>query len=98
MTLLTAVVRAGRLELPEPLDLPDGTELRIEVPDDAPPTPEEIACALAAMERFVPLEFSDEEEVAWQAERASRKAAEKSAFFEQGERLRSLWDAPVSPR
>jgi len=38
MTTMTAIVRNGQLELPKPLDLPDGTEVEIHLPE--PDTPE----------------------------------------------------------
>ncbi len=84
----------------EPTELPEGTELLIPLPegDDGAPSPEEIARTLAAMDRFEPLAMSPEEWSAWEANRAARKAAEKSAFFDHAERLRSMWDGPVSPR
>jgi hypothetical protein len=37
MTTIKAIVRNGRIEVDEPIDLPDGTELRIPIPDPAPP-------------------------------------------------------------
>lgn len=42
---IRGVVRNGRIEVEEPLDLPDGTPVaisRVEVDDDAPLPPEEI--------------------------------------------------------
>jgi hypothetical protein len=32
MTTITAIVRNGRIEVDEPIDLPDGTELTIPIP------------------------------------------------------------------
>ncbi len=37
MTTIKAIVRGGRLETSEPIDLPDGTELTIPIPDERPP-------------------------------------------------------------
>jgi len=60
---IRGVVRNGRIEVEEPLDLPDGTPVaisRVEVDDDAPLPPEEIARILAAMKNIEPLELTPE--------------------------------------
>lgn len=54
MSAIVGIVRGGRIELDEPLDLPDGTAINIPLPtglsnDDPPMTPEEIERTLAAM-------------------------------------------------
>lgn len=100
MTTITATVRGGRLEVAEPVNLPDGTELRVQLPDvgsDAPLPADEIARVLAAMDRVEPFDWSAAERAAWEAERVAQKAREKAQFAEQSERLRRLWDAPVPP-
>lgn len=100
MTTITATVRGGRLEVTEPIDLPDGTELRVQLPDvgaDAPVPPDEIARVLAAMDRVEPFDLSAADRAEWEAERAAQKAREKAQFAEQSEQLRRLWDAPVPP-
>jgi len=99
---MTATVRAGRLELPQPIDLPDGTEIEIRLPeqmasdpsqdDDAPMTPDEIARTLAAMEKVEPLEMSDEERAALEADRLARKEGEKAHFEEHAEKLQRIWE------
>jgi hypothetical protein len=98
---ITATVRGGRLEVDEPINLPDGTELRIPLPDggdEGPMSPDEIARVLAAMDRTEPFDLTDAERAAWDAERQARKACEKAAFAEEGEKLRGMWDDPVPPR
>lgn len=105
---ITAIVRAGRLELPRPLDLPDGTEVTVYLPGerdadggmsgaewlaqppavDLPPTPEDIADALAAMDRVEPFVMTDEEYARWQADLAAQKAWEKAHFFEHADGLK----------
>lgn len=35
MTTIRAIVRLGRIEVDEPIDLPDGTELLIPIPESA---------------------------------------------------------------
>jgi hypothetical protein len=71
MNTIKATVRNGRIEVDEPLDLPDGTELLIPLPngaeereEDEPMTPEEIARVLAAMEKIEPFDWTDEERAA----------------------------------
>ncbi len=101
MSTIKATVRGGRLEVDEPINLPDGTELEISLPDDGgdgPMTADEVARVLAAMDRMIPFELSDGERAAWEAERAAWKAREKAAFAEQGEKLRRMWDDPIPPR
>src|SRR5262249_44565917 len=65
------VIRSGRVEVEEPIDLPDGSVVTITghphgrcvglSDDDRPPTTEEIAATLAAMDAIEPLELSDDE-------------------------------------
>jgi hypothetical protein len=101
MSTIKATVRGGRLEVDEPINLPDGTELEIPLPDDGdegPMPPNEIARVLAAMDRIEPLDLTDAERAAWATERAARKAREKAEFAEQSEKLRRMWDDPVPPR
>jgi len=100
-TTITATVRGGRLEVAEPINLPDGTELLIplpNIPNEGPMPPDEIARRLAAMDQMIPFELSDAERAAWETERQARKAQEKAQFAEQSERLRRMWDDPLPPR
>ena len=54
----------GRVEVAEPIDLPDGTEVVVTttagIADDGPVPPEEIAHVLAAMWRMQPLDIPDD--------------------------------------
>ncbi len=70
--MIRGVVRNGRIELLDPLDLPDGTEVMI-APDsgDQPLAPDDIARIAAATTHF---SLSPEEEAEWQAERAKRQS------------------------
>ena len=56
------VVRNGRVEVDEPLALPDGAEVLVRgwaaAPDDAPPTADEIAATLRAMDAVEPPDWS----------------------------------------
>jgi hypothetical protein len=89
MSLIKAVVRNGRIETDEPLDLPEGTELLIPIPDrfedDEPGwdnSPEGIAAWLAWSESLEPLIFTEEEKAAWEADRRARKEWGKDLFDE----------------
>jgi hypothetical protein len=97
MTTITATVRGGRLEVSEPIDLPDGTELRIPLPD-GPLSPEELARVLAAMERMRPFDLTDAERAAMEADRQAQREREKAEFVAEGERLKRMWDDPIPPR
>ncbi len=78
--LMKGVIRNGRVEVAEPINLPDGSEVTITgrahgkflglEDNDRPMTPSEIAEALAAMEKVEPFDMTDEE-------RASADAWEK---------------------
>jgi hypothetical protein len=98
MTTIRAVVRDGRIEVDEPLDLPNGTVLQIPVPldveqtTDEPMSPEEIRDVLAAMDRMEPLQMSDAELAAWEADRKTRKNREKALFVERAEKLGRMWE------
>jgi acyl-CoA reductase-like NAD-dependent aldehyde dehydrogenase len=101
MTALTAIVRNGRLELPGPIDLPDGTEVEVRLPESAgtasgaeegPMTPEEIARPQEAMDKIEPWEMTEEERAALEADRKARKEWEKAHFEERAEKLRRCWE------
>jgi len=96
MTTIKAVVRNGRIEVEEPLDLPDGTILQIPVPGEAETddemSPEEIQRVLAAMDRMQPLQLTDAELAAWEADRTARKEREKASFFDRADKLRGMWE------
>jgi hypothetical protein len=74
MNAIRAVVRNGRLETEEPVNLPDGTEITISLPDveDREPgwdtSPEAIAAWIARDQATVPPPFDPvewEESMAW---------------------------------
>jgi hypothetical protein len=94
MTTIRATVRGGRIEVDEPIDLPDGTQLLIPIPNgeaDDEMGPEEIARVLAAMDRLEPLEMTEAELAAWEADRQARKEAEKADFARRAARVEGLW-------
>lgn len=94
MSTIKATVRNGRIEPEGPLDLPDGTEVQITVPekDDEPMSQAEIDRVLAAMDRMEPLQMTDAELAAWEADRRARKEWEKARFFEHADKLRKMWE------
>jgi len=77
MTTIKAIVRNGRIEVDEPIDLPDRTELRIPIPDFAPTlgirddewsdTPEAIEAWIRWYDLLEPMEFTPAERAAWNA-------------------------------
>ena len=99
MTTIKAIVRGGRLEVEEPIDLPDGTEVDISVREtDTLMSPEEIERVRAAMDQMIPFVMSDEELAAWEAERQERKEWEKARFFDRAESIRRMIDGEIPPR
>ncbi len=78
--VMKGVIRNGQVEVAEPINLPDGSEVTITghangkfpgLPDnDRPMTPSEIAEVLAAMKKIEPFDMTDED-------RASADAWEK---------------------
>jgi hypothetical protein len=98
MMTITAIVRNGRIEVNEPLDLPDGTILQIPVPGDEEKvdresmSQEEILRVLDAMDHMQPLQMSDAELAAWEADRQARKESEKARFIESAKKLHGMWE------
>jgi hypothetical protein len=98
VSTIKAVVRNGRIETDEPLDLPEGTELLIPVPGSADDedgwdnSPEGIAAWLKWYDTLEPLIFTDDERAAWEAEQQARKDWEKAHFDEYAAKLRKAWE------
>ena len=61
--MLLGYIRNGRVEVSEPMDWPDGTEVVVATKltrlDDDPVPPEEIVRVLAAMHKLQPLDIPD---------------------------------------
>jgi hypothetical protein len=94
MTTIKATVSGGRLDLQVPTDWPDGTEVEIHpvgVTDDMMPS-DEVARLLALMDQAEPLDLSDAERAAWEAERQVRKEWEKTQFAEHAAKLKRMWE------
>ena len=98
MSTLRGIIRNGQVIVTEPTDLPDGTEVEIlpvgrsTVDEEGPMTPDEIARTLVAMDKIEPLEMSDAERAAIEADRQARKEWEKAHFDEHADRLRRIWE------
>jgi hypothetical protein len=86
MTAIKAIVRNGKIEVREPLNLPDGTELTIPIPDTAPilgvrdedwsDSKEAIEAWIRWYDSLEPLEFTADELAAWKAARREQKEFE----------------------
>ena len=99
MGAIKGVVRNGRIETEEPLDLPEGTEVVISLAQGHPDeeeggdnSPEAIAAWLRWYDSLEPLIFTDEELAAWEADRRARKEWEKAHFEEYAEEMRRIWE------
>ena len=76
MTTIKAIIRNGRIEVDEPIDLPDGTELTIPIPassatlgirdEDWSDTPEAIEAWIRWYDALEPLDFTPAERAASQ--------------------------------
>ena len=101
MTTIKAIIRNGRIEVDEPIDLPDGTELRIPMPDLAPTlgirddessdTPEAIEAWIRWYDSLEPVAFTPEERAAWDAARREQKQFELAQWQLQSQRLEELF-------
>jgi len=99
MSMIHATVRKGRVETDQPVPFAEGTRLTISPEAEAVPaceanwkdTPEAIEAWLKWLDSLEPLEFTEEEKVALEKDRAERKAWEKEHFNERAERLEKLW-------
>ncbi len=95
---IKAIVRGRRLELDVPADWPDGTEVEIQPlgqrtnGDADAMSPRQIAETLAAMDAAEPMDLSDAEQAAWEAELRARKEGEKTEFFEHVKKLSGMWE------
>jgi hypothetical protein len=100
--VMKGIIRHGQIVVTEPINLPDGSEVTImgsrhgqilgEEDNDRPPTQEQIAATLAAMEKIEAFVWTDKERAAWETERRARKEWEKANFAEHAEKLRRIWE------
>ncbi|HVC93663.1 MAG TPA: hypothetical protein VND64_08235 [Pirellulales bacterium] len=95
---IKATVKGRRLELDVPDDWPDGTEVEIQPLGQGTNgnadamSPQQIAETLAAMDQVEPMDLSDAEQAAWEAERRARKEGEKAEFLEHAKKLGRMWE------
>ena|SRR5437870_2832653 len=97
MTTIKAIVRNGRIEVDNLIDLPDGTELTIPIPDsagtsgladeDRSESPEAIAEWMRWYDALEPLVFTAEERAAWQAARKEQKEFELAQWQKRSQRI-----------
>ena len=99
MTTIKATIRNGRIEPDEPLNLPEGSHLLISLPDGLETahdvnglSQEEIDHDLVAMKCMFPLQMTDAELTAWEADRQAQKEWEKAQFVAHSEKLRRMWE------
>jgi len=95
---LKGIIHNGQVVLPQPTNLPEGTEVEI-VPvglanpaDEGPETPDEICRVLAAMDEVQPFEMTDRDRAMIELERQARRDWEKARFNEHAEGLREIWE------
>ncbi len=102
MKTILAVWRKGQIVPTQDVDWPEGTALTVG-PVDQPlvddrdgdilgDDPASIARWLAWFDSLEPLNFTPEEESAWQAARRERRDWEKSQFNDRAERLREMFE------
>ena len=97
LSTLKGIIHNGQVVLPQPTDLPEGTEVVV-VPvglglatDDESGSDDEIARTLTAMDAVEPFEMSDDERDAISRDRQARKEWDKAHFNERSEQLRGMW-------
>lgn len=104
MNALQGTIRNGQIVLDAPAALPEGTRvevLPIEGPrptlgmreEDWPTTYEEIAALLTRMDQVEPGWLSPEDDDAWRGALRAQKEFEKTQFFADADKLRSMWRA-----
>jgi hypothetical protein len=96
MTTIKAIIRNGRIEVDEPIDLPDGTELTIPIPvspglgirdEDWSDSPEAIEAWIQWYDSLEPLEFTPQERAAWEAARREQKNFELAQWEKRSEQI-----------
>jgi len=97
-----AVCKNGQIVPTQPVDWPEGTALAVEPIAESLVTdpegnllgdhPASIAPWLALFDSLERLNFTPEEEEAWQAARREQRDCEKSRFDERAERLKGMFE------
>lgn len=89
------VVRNGRVEVDEPLPLPDAAAVVVRGWDasaDTPPSSDDVAATLRAIDAVEPMDWTPDELAAWEADRRTRREHEKAVFTARSEVLRGVWE------
>jgi hypothetical protein len=82
MTTIRAIIRNGRIEVDEPIDLPDGTELTIPIPvspslgirdEEWSDSPESIEAWIQWYDSLEPLEFTAQDRAEWKTARTEER-------------------------
>ncbi len=99
MIVIDAVVRNGRIETDTPLNLPDGTALKVSLVtenDDSVDgwdnSPAGIEAWLNWYATLQPLIFTETERATLEAERSIRREREKANFGDYAEKLAKDWN------
>jgi hypothetical protein len=103
MNGLQGTIKNGQIILDAPVTLPEGT--RVEVlpirgarpslcmPEEEWPTTQEgIAALLGRMDQVEPGWLSPEDDVAWRESLRAQREFEKTEFYRDAEKLRSIWE------
>jgi hypothetical protein len=102
MKTIMGTVHNGHIVADQPIEWPEGCRVVIEPAvkeetlgireEDWPTTPEEIARHLALMDQIEPLEMTEEEWAAWEAERKAHKEWEKANFEKRARQIEELFE------
>lgn len=99
MSALRAMVRNGRIETDDPLDLPDGTELLVYPAEERPDpedaygdSPDGLAAWLRDFRALEPLALTEEDRRVIDQAYADQKAWELAHFEAHAEKLRKMWE------
>jgi hypothetical protein len=107
LTTIYATISHGQIIPDAPVELPDGTRVTVVLSEelksndkeqiglreeDWPTTPEGIAALLKRMDECEPVEMTPEDEAEWKESLTAQKEFEKANFYEDGEKLRRMWE------
>ncbi|HYV38711.1 MAG TPA: hypothetical protein VE988_23705 [Gemmataceae bacterium] len=103
MITILATIQNGQIVPRQPVDWPEGTEVEVSLikpkgeklgmtEDEWPTTPEGIAALLKRMDEAEPLEFTPEEEKAWEDDRKARREFELNNFDKRSKMIEGLFE------
>jgi hypothetical protein len=96
VTTIKAIVRNGRIEVDEPIDLPDGTQLTIPIPEspglgvsdkDWSDSPEAIEAWIRWYDALEPVEFTPSERAARETARREQKEFELAQWERRSKQI-----------